>query len=81
MRQINSQVQDFLKAVEAKEQEDIWNYLGEAQDFCQEFLEALPEKYHIKFPEMLAFVNWTQNFSECLERDYLAAIPEVSSEE
>lgn len=81
MRQINSQVQDFLKAVEAKEQEDIWNYLGEAQDFCQEFLEALPEKYHIKFPEMLAFVNWAQNFSECLERDYLAAIPEVSSEE
>lgn len=71
MRQINSQIQAFLGAFESDEQEDAWNYLGEAQDFCDEFLQALPQKYHVKFPEVLAFVNWVETFSECLEQNHL----------
>ena len=81
MRQINSQIQAFLGAFESDEQEDAWNYLGEAQDFCDEFLQALPQKYHVEFPEVLAFVNWVETFSECLEQNHLASIPEVNDEQ
>ena len=77
MRQINSQLQAFLSAFEAEEQEDMWGYLGEAQDFCNEFMDALPAQYHVNFPEILAFMNWVDTFSDCLEKKYQSLIPEA----